>query len=63
MFKFFIKVLENFLKGADKQFKNCRNVKSWCLEDVSDFIKSIPGCSHLAKLFKYEVIFFRNSVL
>ena len=44
------------LVGINEYLKNVTtNFRSWCVKDVSDFIKSIPGCSELAYLFELQV--------
>lgn len=41
------------LPGIDQHKAN--SVASWSVEDVSDFVKMLPGCDDLGKSFKEEV--------
>lgn len=36
--------------------KTADHINSWSVQAVSNFIKSIPGCSSFASLFEFEVI-------
>ena len=37
-----------------------QQVNTWSIDTVSNFIKSIPGCSKIASLFEFEVILIKN---
>jgi len=37
---------------------NKKNAEFWTIEEVSEFIKSIPGCNKLNELFEKEVSSF-----
>ncbi len=43
------------LLGIHDYLNESQNYNSWCIKDVSAFIRSIPGCSKLAQLFESEV--------
>ena len=55
--KICFKYNSQLLLGFNDFFRNKEtdNFKSWCIKDVSDFIKSIPGCSQFARKFELEV--------
>ncbi len=38
---------------------NEKNAEFWSIEEVSKFIKSIPGCNNLNELFEKEVRYLR----
>jgi hypothetical protein len=41
--------------------QNEKNAEFWSIEEVSKFIKSIPGCNNLNELFEKEVKYFKMS--
>lgn len=47
-----------FEKGMEHVLSSKNNAELWTIEEVSQFIKTIPGCNKLNELFEKEVDIF-----